>query len=243
MNSYGKTAPVPTIDAIYTYPPEVLEQARTAATLIIPKGRHVGAYGLEWLKGLDGLAIPEQLSDLISQRVTTHDRTFECLRDCAITESVDRAGVMGVTAFHQFIEQSAGTGPNLRASTIATLMGARFVLAVRQEEHDQVLQLVADRRQHKRLRVCSEYHAMAQRVLATYDLQLDVDKVATGSSEVRLGRRHGSSPWNMAVVIVGSGQSLRNTGLVELRLRRRHSLPRVQLCAIWRETERKRRES
>jgi hypothetical protein len=243
MNSYGKTAPVPTIDAIYTYPPEVLEQVRVATTFVIPKGRHVGAYGLEWLNGLDNLAVPEQLSDLISQRVTAGHRTFECLRDCSIIESVDRTGIIGVTAFHQFVEQFDDANPALHASTVATLMGSRFALAVRQEEHDQMLQLVSDRRHHNRLRVCSEYRAMAQRVLAAHDLPIGVDKVAAGSSEVRLSRRQGGSPWNMAVVIVGSGQTLRNTGLVELRLKNRNSLPRVQLCAIWRETEMKRREN
>ncbi|HSX07463.1 MAG TPA: hypothetical protein VLG11_01065 [Candidatus Saccharimonadales bacterium] len=230
--------------AIHVYTPEVLGKLANAHTIMIPRGEHVNPYCIEWLKGL-GIEFSSNFMTGKTTRAKVEQYTIEQVRDSAIPHMVDHDGVIGLTAIHQFIEYSTRTPLNLRAGVTTMLKNSRFVVATRGERNEhgildpdsyiKKLLLSDDPEAHKELSLCSEYPETAKEMLAMYNMNVEVDGLPCGSSEVWLGRRPAPDElwvnrWNAGIFIRGKGKTLEDNDLAYLP---EIELPPVRVCAMW----------
>lgn len=235
-----------TKNAVHVYTLEVLRKLANAHTIMVPRGEHVNPYCIEWLEKL-GIEFPDDFAPGKSTRTKVEKYTIEQVRDSAIPHAVNRDGVIGLTALHQFVEYTTKAPLNLRASVITMLKKSRFVVATRGERNEygilepddyiKKLLLSGDPADHKELALCSEYPETAKEMLAMHGIEIEIDEVPDGSSEVLLGRRPAPgelwvNPRNAGVFIRGRGNTLNDNGLAHFE-GEELALPHVRLCAMW----------
>ena len=207
----------------YKKPDMQLRRALGAArVLIIPKGRlsHITLNYLRQL-GVRPLAYPSTTESFTVQG--TGGREIICTRAASVPNLVkDIPGSVGFTAKHELTE-STGPGTTIANQPTALLPRARFAIAAPTGALQDISRKIT---LHEPVLLCSEYPKTARKIVQRYGLNITIEKVQCGSSEVRaraIDRLDG------ALVITHTGQTLASNNL-HLVL---DSLEPIQLTALW----------